>query len=255
MVASAALLRTPSPPFRLRPLARPDPAATRTAPAPTASQREAIHDAELVRRFKEGEESAFVEITGRHRTRLFAIGYAMLKNHSDAEEVAQDTLIRAHRGLAQFRGDSSLATWLHRIALNLARNRYWHCHRRQQHMTMSLEGLVHDGTPGAMADFLASDTEGPARDAETAEFLMLVSACIAQLDEQPREILALLNQSNLSYREIARVLDINLGTVKSRIARARRNLQKYLQQRCTEFGPQAALTDWFEPRRSPSTIQ
>ena len=252
MVASAALLRSPSPPFRLRSLSRSAPAAGAPAPVQTASQREALHDAELVRRFNGGEESAFVEITGRHRSRLFAVGYAMLKNHADAEEVAQDALVRAYRGLVRFRGDSSLATWLHRIALNLARTRYRHGSRRHQHLTTSFEGLVHDGSPITLAEVLASSAEGPTRDVETAEFLAHVAHGLTQLEARPREILALLHQADLSYLEIAHQLGISLGTVKSRIARARRNLQQFLRNECTEFGPQSVLSDWFEPRRTAS---
>src|SRR5690606_6066136 len=78
------------------------------------SQQEAAYDAELVRRFNAGDESAFVEIMTRYREKIFSVALALLRNRADAEEIAQDTFIRAHRGLARFRGDSSLATWLHR---------------------------------------------------------------------------------------------------------------------------------------------
>jgi RNA polymerase sigma-70 factor (ECF subfamily) len=88
-----------------------------------ASHQEAAYDAELVRRFNAGDEPAFVEIMTRYREKIFSVALALLRNRADAEEIAQDTFIRAHRGLARFRGDSSLATWLHRIAVNLARNR------------------------------------------------------------------------------------------------------------------------------------
>ena len=87
---------------------------------------ESILDVDLVQRFNGGDESAFEEIMNRHKTRIFAAAMALLRNHADAEEITQDTFVRAHRGLAAFRGDSSLATWLHRIAVNLARNRYWY---------------------------------------------------------------------------------------------------------------------------------
>ena len=88
-----------------------------------ASRTDAAHDAKLVRRFHAGDESAFLEIMTRHREKIFGLTLSLLRNRGDAEEITQDTFIRAHRGLANFRGDSSLATWLNRIAVNLARTR------------------------------------------------------------------------------------------------------------------------------------
>src|ERR1700722_12628111 len=87
------------------------PATSPAADAATSGQ-EAVHDAELVRRFNAGDDSAFVEIVMRYRGKMFAIALSHLRNHADAEEIAQDTFIRAHRSLARCRADSSLATWL-----------------------------------------------------------------------------------------------------------------------------------------------
>jgi RNA polymerase sigma-70 factor (ECF subfamily) len=94
--------------------------ASPTQPAPNAL---ALHDTNLVQRLEAGEETAFVETVERHRVKIFAAALSLLRNRDDEEEIAQDTFIRAHRRLARFRGDSSLATWLHRIAINLSSNR------------------------------------------------------------------------------------------------------------------------------------
>src|SRR4051794_6999461 len=118
------------------------------------SRSAAAQDAELVRRFNAGDESAFVEIVARHREKIFGVALGVLKNRSDAEEIAQDTLIRAHRGLAKFRGDSSLATWLHHVAVNLSRNRYWYYFRRRRHATISLQCPVFDDGAGTLADLM-----------------------------------------------------------------------------------------------------
>src|SRR5687767_12082556 len=123
----------------------------------TTSRSEAARDAELVRRFNSGDESAFVEITAHHREKIFSIAYALLRNRSDAEEIAQDTFIRAYRGLARFRGESSLATWLHHIAVNLSRNRYWYYFRRARHTTLSLDSPLKDGSTASFADLLAAE--------------------------------------------------------------------------------------------------
>jgi RNA polymerase sigma-70 factor (ECF subfamily) len=88
------------------------------------ARTEAAADRLLVRRFNDGDQSAFTEIVQRHRDRIQNLAIRFLRDPGDAEEVAQDTFVRAFRGLAKFRGESSLATWLHHIATNLARNRY-----------------------------------------------------------------------------------------------------------------------------------
>src|SRR5438270_9357319 len=99
---------------------------------------QAQYDAGLVKRFTAGDSEAFAEIVARYRDKMFAVAFDRLRNRGDAEEIAADTFIRAHRGLAQFRGESSLSTWLHRIAVNLALNRYWHRFRRRGHLMQSM---------------------------------------------------------------------------------------------------------------------
>ena len=212
-----------------------------------ASAQEAVYDAALVRRFNSGDESAFVEIMTRYRDKIFAIALGLLRNRADAEEITQDTFIRAHRGLARFRGDSSLATWLHRIAVNLARNRYWYFFRRRRHDTLSLDcPLGDDGTSATLTDLVAAEVPDPSRAAATNEFAALVNACMEKLDARHREILTLRTLLHRSYDEIAETLGLNVGTVKSRIARARENLRELLAEACPEFEPDASPADWFE---------
>src|SRR3954466_12927118 len=219
-----------------------------------ASHQEAEHDAELVRRFNAGDENAFVEIMTRYREKIFSVALALLRNRADAEEIAQDTFIRAHRGLARFRGDSSLATWLHRIAVNLARNRYWYFFRRRRHATLSLDCPLGDDTNATFTELVASEAPDPSREAATGEFSALIANCMEKLDARHREILTLRNSLNHSYDEIAQTLGINVGTVKSRIARARENLRTLLAEMCPEFAPESAPSDWFEPTRASGRL-
>ncbi len=233
--------------------------ATRTSPSDravrsAASAAEAVHDAELVRRFHAGDESAFVEIMTRYREKIFTVAVSLLRNHADAEEIAQDTFIRAHRGLARFRGDSSLATWLHRIAVNLARNRYWYFFRRRRHATLSLDCALDADSNATFADLIASAAADPAHEAVTSEFATVVAACMEKLEAGHREILTLRNVLHRSYDEIATMLGINVGTVKSRIARARQNLRALLAEACPEFSPEAEPADWFELARESGRL-
>jgi RNA polymerase sigma-70 factor (ECF subfamily) len=214
------------------------------------SAGEAAFDAELVRRFNEGNDDAFLEIMERYRARIFTVTLGLLRNHADAEEITQDTFIRAHRGLARFRGDSSLATWLYRIAVNLARNRYWYFFRRRRQDSLSLDCALGESGDATFADLVADQAQDPAQETVVTEFSALVDSCMEKLESRHREILTMRNVLNRSYDEIAAALGLNVGTVKSRIARARSNLRALLAASCPEFAPDAAPGEWFLPARS-----
>ena len=228
------------------------PVATGRAVRAAASRQEALHDVTLVRRFNAGDDTAFVEIITRYRAKMFSVALARLRNHSDAEEIAQDTFIRAHRGLARFRGESSLYTWLHRITFNLASNRYWYFYRRRRHLTQSFDRALTDDNAATFADLVASDAPSPVRESVIREFTALIAGCMEQLATPQREILTLRNTLNNSYDEIAAALGINVGTVKSRIARARGNLRVLLAKACPEFLPDALPVEWFDAIRPGS---
>jgi len=215
-----------------------------------------VHDAELVRRFNAGDEDAFVEIVVRHRAKMFAIAFYHLRNHTDAEEIAQDTFIRAHRGLARFRGDSSLSSWLHRIAINLSRNRYGYFLRRHRQDTRSFDCTLGDDSSATFGDLVASDVPDPAREEINREFLVHVRTCMEKLNTRQREILTLRNVLDHSYEEIGRILGLSTGTVKSRIARARKNLREYLAQTYGELNavPSPSLL-WFASSRPICRLQ
>ena len=220
------------------------------------SQLDALHDTGLVRRFNAGDAAALDEIISRHRGRVFSLAYSFLKNHSDAEEITQDTFIRAHRGLARFRGDCSLATWLHRISANLARNRYWYYFRRRQHVTHSID-LAVAGQDSALtfSDLLAGDAAGPVQEALKEELLDLIARGMERLSDVQREILILRNSLNYSYEDIARKLGISIGTVKSRIARSRTTLRALIADSCSEFSAEAGHESWLASARPFGHLQ
>ena len=213
------------------------------------SASEAAYDTQLVNRFNAGDEAAFVEIMQRYHGRLFSLSHNLLRNAADAEEIVQDAFIRAHRGLANFRGDSSLATWLYRIALNLSRNRYWYFFRRRRQDSLSLDRPLSDESDATFSDLIADTDADPAHETTTNEFVSLISLCMDKLDASHREILTMRNILDLPYEEISKALRINVGTVKSRIARARENLRKLLAECAPEFGPESAPADFFESAR------
>jgi RNA polymerase sigma-70 factor (ECF subfamily) len=219
------------------------------------SRQEAEYDAKLVRRFNAGDEEAFAEIVARYRSKMFSIALCHLRNHADAEEIAQDTFIRAHRGLARFRGDSSLATWLHRIAFNLSRNRYKYYFCRRRHAMLSLDCAFSEDNQATFSDLIASDSPSPSREATSGEFTELVNGCMERLGARQREILVLRNGKDHSYGEIARTLGISIGTVKSRIGRAREKLRELISEAYPELPPNASPYDWFDSIRSSGRVE
>ncbi len=182
----------------------------------------------LVARMREGDEKAFEEVVHLYWDRIYARVLQLLKNPQDAEEVTQDAFMRAHRGLENFRGDSSFSTWLFQIATNLAHNRYWYWWRRKRDVSISLDQSLNDDSDATLVDVLPSEDEDPTDETLTNELARRVEECLPLLSVKHQEILALRIKKNLSYEEIAQKLDISVGTVKSRIARARESLREKL---------------------------
>jgi RNA polymerase sigma-70 factor (ECF subfamily) len=179
-------------------------------------------DRELVAQCQAGEEAAFDELVRRHRARAFHIAYPLLANHEDATEVAQDAFVRVYRNIGEFRGDAEFTTWLYQIVVNLARNkrRWWK--RRGRQATVSLDDPI-EGQVAAAAD-------APDVAAAKAEFVRTLSTKMAELPEKFREVLLLRNVEGMSYEQIAVMLNCSVGTVKSRIARARDQLREAMSE-------------------------
>jgi RNA polymerase sigma-70 factor, ECF subfamily len=189
---------------------------------------EVAFDRVLVDRFKNGDQSAFDEMVSRYWDRIYAMVNQLLRNQQDAEEVTQDAFIRAHRGLVNFRGDSAFSTWLYQIATNLARNRYWYWWRRKRDKSVSFDAPLSSDNDTTLAEIIPAELETPEDATVTQELVTSIAAGMEKLSAKHREILILRNIKNLSYEEIAAILSISVGTVKSRIARARESLRAKL---------------------------
>jgi RNA polymerase sigma-70 factor (ECF subfamily) len=192
-------------------------------------ERSILEDRELVERFKQGDQSAFGRLVEKHSTKAYQIAYGVVANREDAEEVTQGVFVRIHRALAKFRGDAEFTTWMYRIAMNLARNKYrWNKSRGSQR-NISIDAPL----PGADDDD-ARHIDLPETEPTPDEQLQvdeLESRALEELYKLPelyREALVLRNIKELSYEEISTLLGCKLGTVKSRIARARDELRKRL---------------------------
>lgn len=194
----------------------------------SAKAQEVAFDRLLIDRFRKGDASAFDEMVTRHWDRIYAMVHQLLRNPQDAEEVTQDAFIRAHRGLANFRGDSAFSTWLYQIATNLARNRYWYWWRRKRDRTVSFDQPIGDDNDTPLSEVFAGEAVKPDEETSTHELVDRIAVGMEKLSARHREILILRNVKNLSYEEISQILGISVGTVKSRIARARDSLREII---------------------------
>lgn len=206
-------------------------------------------DADLVRQFLAGHDQAGVEIVRRHQPRIVRLVRTCLQNPADVEEVVVDTFVRAFRGLATFRGDASLATWLHHIALNLARNRYWYLYRRRPEAA-SLDEQVSKESGVTMVERVPSKAPDPRQELVHEELLQAITSSMDRLPPAEREILNLRATLEQSYGEIAAAMGINVGTVKSRIARARQHLRAAVETKGTDLPNHAPPRS--ELRRPPA---
>jgi len=194
----------------------------------SSKAQEVAFDRVLVDRFKNGDASAFDEMVSRYWGRIYSMVHQLLRNSEDAEEVTQDAFIRAHRGLVNFRGESAFSTWLFQIATNLARNRYWYWWRRKRDKSVSLDAPVSADNATTLAEIIPAEVETPDDITVTRELVSRIGSGMERLGAKHREILILRNVKNHSYEEIAAILGISVGTVKSRIARARESLRSKL---------------------------
>jgi RNA polymerase sigma-70 factor, ECF subfamily len=183
-------------------------------------------ESDLVRAAQGGDERSFAEIVRRYQRSIYRVAYALVRNTADADDLAQETFVRAYRALDRFRADEPLYPWLSRIAVNLAYSLF---RRRRRRPETSIEPLLEAGKEWAGNDDPARDTAERERDAK-------LQASFAELSEEHQTILALRVVEGLSYDDIARTLGIPMGTVMSRLSRARAELKTRLRARTGEPG-------------------
>lgn len=185
---------------------------------PPQGEREA--DLAAVRRCLAGESAAFGEIVARWQDRIYATVYRMTGDAEDARDVAQETFLRAWLNLRSFQGGASLGTWLHSIAINQVRSEMRRRGAQKRGAPVSLDA----GGDDASIDPADARPAAPER-AETKEHVALLRAAVAALDPDSREVIVLRDMQGLSYDEIASVTGVPVGTVRSRLFRAREELR------------------------------
>lgn len=183
-------------------------------------------DQQLISRALSGDRSAFGDLALKHQDRLYASMLAVTGSAEEAEDVVQDALVRAFLKLDSFQQHSQFFTWLYRIAFNVALSRF----RKRRHR-VSID--QHRELTGLEP---VDDSAQPDQPLLQREQVNMVQSALGQLTQQHRAILILREMNECSYEEIAEILEISIGTVRSRISRARSNLKLVLesQQRADE---------------------
>lgn len=193
-----------------------------------------MRETELLAAYRAGDVSAFDGLVELYSGKLYRVAYMLLENKQDAEEVVQDAFVRAYKAFSSFRGDSSFETWMHRITLNLARNRFHWNKRRGMglHVSLSAPQISDLDQAGPVQDMdLPDTTMQPDQELETHELEQDIDEIVNALPAKFRESLLLRHKQEMSYDAIAQATGVPINTVKTRIKRARELLREGLAQR------------------------
>jgi RNA polymerase sigma-70 factor (ECF subfamily) len=187
-------------------------------------------DAEAVRRARIGDQAAFEQLVLSNQRRTFNVAYRILGDYDEALDLTQEVFIQAHRSLGQFRGEARFGSWLLAIAVNHCRNRLKHWKRRARSKHDSLSAPI-----GEEGSELHRDLPDPGTTAvealEGRQLEELVREELQHVDEEYRTVLVLRELQGVAYEEIAQMLEVPIGTVKSRLHRGRAELRELLRRR------------------------
>jgi RNA polymerase sigma factor, sigma-70 family len=185
-------------------------------------------DTEFIERLKNGDSLAFDLLITRYSGQVYGLLFRLTEDAEEAADLTQDTFLQVLRSIGKFRGDSELKTWLFRIAINESRNRFRWWKRRKRESTVSLdEQPAHEGM--SFNETIAAPAEDPEQAFARRQTRESLERALNELPLQFREAVVLCDVEGQSYREIAAILGINIGTVKSRIARGREEMRKRLK--------------------------
>lgn len=216
-------------PIALRVQAELERAAGAAAPAEACA---GVQSAEIqfIERLKAGDALAFNRLVADRTGDIYALLCRLTDDAEEARDLTQETFLQAFRNIAHFRGDADLRTWLYRIAVNQARNRWRWWKRKRRDRTVSLDApLSGEGETTLGAMLPNSDGENPEQATLAREREGIILAALHTLSRAYREVIVLRDIEGFSYEEVALALEISIGTVKSRLSRGRTELRRRLE--------------------------
>lgn len=196
------------------------------APATLVDVRSPV-DEQFLERLKRGEPAAFDCLVKERSSDVYALLYRLTEDAEEARDLTQETFLRAFQSISRFRGDADLKTWIYRIAINQARNRWrwWRRRRRDVHVSLDAASGQSDQTLG---DRLPANDVNPEQETLAHERETILRTALNSLGRSYREAVILRDVEGFSYEEIAATLEISIGTVKSRLSRGRLELRRKL---------------------------
>lgn len=200
-------------------------------------------EAAIVAELKAGSEEAYAWLIGEFHQPIYSLVYRLASDPADAADTTQEVFLKVFRGMRNFNGQSSLKTWIYRIAIHEASNRrrWWFRHKSRE---MSMEPMQTEGegaTSAGLKDLLVDDAESPFDCVAHEEVRARVEEELRQVAEPFRTAVILRDLEDMSYDEIAEITDVSLGTVKSRLTRGREALKQRLEPYIREVGAQLGL--------------
>jgi RNA polymerase sigma-70 factor (ECF subfamily) len=199
-----------------------------------AAEIESGDEPMMIERARDGDMGAFDVLIQRYQDQVYSVAYRLVGNEDDAADVAQDVFLAFFRYLKNYRGDSKLSTWLYRITVNTAKNLWSRQKRQGSEVTDSLDESD-DPETVAPIEVLADPAPDPRRQAAGSEIAQVIERKLLEIEPEFREAIVLRFIEGLSYDAIAEVTQEPLGTVKSRIFRARKALKDRMQDYLREF--------------------
>jgi RNA polymerase sigma-70 factor, ECF subfamily len=187
-------------------------------------------EGQFIERLKRGDAAAFETLVNERSGEIYGLLYRLTENAEEARDLTQETFLRAFQSINHFRGESDVRTWIYRIAINQARNRWRWWRRRRRDATVSIDAPeIGGGRLGLIATLKSNTVKDPEQDTLANERDRALKKALSSLRRVYREAVVLRDIEGFAYEEIAATLEISVGTVKSRLARGRQELRRKLE--------------------------
>ncbi len=185
-------------------------------------------DIELVARTQSGDPTAFDRLVVKHSPRLYGLVYHMTSNHEDTNDLLQDIFAKAYRSITSFRGKSSFYTWMHTIAVNMTIN---FLKKRGRRFQMSLDDVdAGIQTDREFLEKIANHSVNPSRQASLGELQQRLNEAMQKLSPDHRAVVTMFDIQDMAHGEIAKIMGVSEGTIRSRLFYAHKQLQNYLEE-------------------------